>query len=331
MCLASNANVHTFPDWLLNVTKVTVVIAAWNAAETLERAINSTLNQKDVSIEVIIVDDASTDNTMQVAKAFVAKDDRVKYIRQTQNGGPSAARNAGFDAASGTWGAVLDADDAMSSDRLVAMTSMAERNGADVVYDNLAIVDATAPDVTRRKYLDGAKFQQSGPWDMRFFVGHNQAEPKQPSLGYLKPVFRLDFVRDHAIRYREELRNGEDFHFLLDMLQCGAKLWYMPDDMYRYTTGGESISSKLNLDHARALIAATVDFRQSHKDTIAPDVMALMARREQRLRDLASAEKTLRDLKDRRIGAAFGEILKRPSSLFRLRKQLAEALAKRLS
>ncbi|RYE62165.1 MAG: glycosyltransferase, partial [Oxalobacteraceae bacterium] len=87
-------SVVTAPD-------VSFVIAAYNAEETLESAIDSALSQVDVSLEVIVVDDCSSDGTRELALRCRDRDDRVKLIVQPANGGPAAARNAGFDAATG--------------------------------------------------------------------------------------------------------------------------------------------------------------------------------------------------------------------------------------
>jgi succinoglycan biosynthesis protein ExoO len=313
------------------VANVTVIIAAWNAAETLERAVKSCLAQKQVTIEVIIVDDASTDNTYEAAKFLAAQDSRVRVIQLPQNGGPGAARNAGIDAATGSWLAVLDADDTMADDRLHKLTTYGETEQADAVYDNLAIVQVGSDANGSSAYLDSARFGRATSWDMEFFVRNNQAQPGQPSLGYLKPVLRTSFLAKHAVRYQPQLRNGEDFHLMLEVLRCGAKLRYYPEALYRYTTGGESISNTLNPEHARHLIEATQAFIGQYRTTLSSDVTGWMQRREQRLRQFASAEKVLRALKARRIGDALIEFSKQPSSLFRILRQLREACYKRLT
>lgn len=313
-----------------NVTNVTVIIAAWNAAETLDRAVKSCLAQKQVVVEVIIVDDASTDNTHDMAKSLAAEDSRVRVLRLPENGGPAAARNAGMQAATGTWLAVLDADDTMVDVRLNKLIAYGESEQADAIYDNLAILNFGGDGIAHGTYLDPAEFGDKACWDMAFFVGNNQAQPGRPSLGYLKPVFRKSFAAEHAILYQPNLRNGEDFHLMLEMLRCGAKLCYYPEALYRYTIGGDSISNTLNLDHARNLIKATQGFIVNHATALSTDVTALMQSRETRLRRFASAEKILRALKARRIREALGEFLKHPTAVFRVWRQLLEAISKRL-
>ena len=88
---------------------VSVIVPAYNAERTLRRSVNSVLNSGYDAIEVIIVDDGSTDGTAQVA-GELSRDSRVKYEYQ-ENGGVSAARNRGIELCSGDYLSFLDADD----------------------------------------------------------------------------------------------------------------------------------------------------------------------------------------------------------------------------
>lgn len=86
---------------MANGVQVSVVIAAYNAAESLERAVRSATAQTVRDLEVLVVDDGSTNATAQVAHTLAANDDRVRVIGSGRNGGVSAARNIGFAAAQG--------------------------------------------------------------------------------------------------------------------------------------------------------------------------------------------------------------------------------------
>jgi len=88
---------------------VTVIISTYNRANLLGRAIKSVLNQTFADFELIVVDDASTDNTEEVVRAFT--DPRIRFIRHEQNQGVSAVRNTGLKAALGDYVAFLDSDD----------------------------------------------------------------------------------------------------------------------------------------------------------------------------------------------------------------------------
>ncbi|MBE7445024.1 MAG: glycosyltransferase family 2 protein [Planctomycetia bacterium] len=88
---------------------VSVVIPTYNREHTIVRAIQSVLNQTYKTLEILIIDDNSTDNTEKVIQGF--KDDRMKYLRHTCNMGGSAARNSGIRIAKGEYIAFLDSDD----------------------------------------------------------------------------------------------------------------------------------------------------------------------------------------------------------------------------
>ena len=312
------------------MVKVSVVIAAYNAAETLQRAVACCLAQEGVSVEVVIGNDASTDNTEVIAQDLCAAHPEVRLVNLAENGGPSAARNAAIDIATGEWLAVLDADDTMALDRLKHMVEVGEAEGADAVYDNLLLKSIATPRSPDRPFLNPATFGTAAKWDLPFFISHNQARPRQPSLGYLKPLFRSAFIRAHNLRYAPNLRNGEDFHLMLEALCRDAALHYTPRVMYHYTTGGASISNTLNLGHAASLIQETSDFIAKNSQNLPKGIIATMKVREERLKDFAAAESAMRDLKKKRIGSALSTLGKRPHALFRFSQQMTASLAKRL-
>src|SRR5690606_33427368 len=109
-----------------------------NAEDTISGAIESALAQRGVSVEVIVVDDCSSDRTVEIAARFPRH--LVRVVELEENRGPGGARNAGLDVASGRWVAVLDSDDAVHPDRLARMLRRAEAAGAQIAVDNLEIV-----------------------------------------------------------------------------------------------------------------------------------------------------------------------------------------------
>src|SRR4051794_38179328 len=100
------------------MTKISVITAAYNCSNHIERAVDSVRQQSIADWEMLIIDDASTDDTFEVAKRLAARDQRIKVWRQEVNSGPSAARNRGIEAARGEWITILDADDAFRPLRL---------------------------------------------------------------------------------------------------------------------------------------------------------------------------------------------------------------------
>ncbi|HEY4633447.1 MAG TPA: glycosyltransferase family 2 protein [Candidatus Limnocylindrales bacterium] len=91
--------------------RLSVLIAGWNAAGTIERAIDSVLEEREIALECVVVDDGSTDGTADVVAAVAARDRRVVLVRVRDNEGVSAARNRGLAVTRGDWLTFLDADD----------------------------------------------------------------------------------------------------------------------------------------------------------------------------------------------------------------------------
>ncbi len=110
---------------------VSVILPTFNRAHTLTRAIQSVLNQSYRNIELLVVDDASTDNTAEVVAAI--SDPRVHYLPQPVNGGASFARNAGMRAATGAFLAFQDSDDEWLGDKLVKQVAAAVEAEVDAV------------------------------------------------------------------------------------------------------------------------------------------------------------------------------------------------------
>jgi glycosyltransferase involved in cell wall biosynthesis len=113
---------------------ISVVMATYNRAHTLPRAIDSVLRQSHEDWELLIVDDGSTDATPKVLEDLV--DPRIRIYRHPQNRGVTAAKNTGLDHVMGEWFTTLDSDDEVTADALEAMLACAEHTGATAITCN---------------------------------------------------------------------------------------------------------------------------------------------------------------------------------------------------
>jgi len=122
--------------------RVSVIVPAFNAEWTIRRALESAARQSWRNIEIVIVDDGSTDRTGEIAAAFCADEKRARLIRQP-NGGESAARNRAISEATGEWIAPLDADDLWHPDKIERQLEAARRiPEAGLVYCWSRLIDA---------------------------------------------------------------------------------------------------------------------------------------------------------------------------------------------
>lgn len=213
---------------------VSIIIPAFNAKAFVGRAINSALEQSLPPLEVIVVDDCSNDGTREWLRIFSDGHPNVKILALPQNGGPSAARNVGIEAAQGDWVAILDADDAFASDRLKNLVSFAQQTDSDLVADDLAYYDAAAEAVVGRGLGEtGAAF--TGAVTLKDFLVHNLADDNGMDWGLLKPMFKRSMLLEQGIRYDENIKHGEDFRLVVDLLLAGRRFHIFPEPFYLYT------------------------------------------------------------------------------------------------
>ncbi len=219
---------------------VSVVLPTFNAAAFVGRAIRSALDQTEPPLEVIVVDDASTDGTVQTARALGQADDRLRIITLPVNGGPAAARNVGLAEARGDWIAILDADDAFAGDRLARLAALGETEQADIVTDNICYYDAvTAAAGDPGVESDGAP---SRVIDIYAFMARARPYAGPMDWGLLKPMFRRDFIESHHLRYPEHSRHGEDFLLMTEALLRGARYVLHHELGYFYTARNAGLS-----------------------------------------------------------------------------------------
>ncbi len=143
-------------------TLVTVIIPVYNGAEFLGAAIESAQAQTYRSLEIIIVDDGSTDTSLQIAKEYAAQDERIRVIAQP-NGGVAKARNTAIAAARGEFIAPLDADDLWIPDKIARQMACMLATGDDCgfVYSWWALIDPAGKIVDRspRWTVAGRRFE----------------------------------------------------------------------------------------------------------------------------------------------------------------------------
>lgn len=236
---------------------VTVVIPCFNSAETLGAAIASAIRQNKVSVEVIVVDDCSQDNSMEIAKSFPAH--IVKVHQHKENRGPGAARNTALTNARGTWLAMLDSDDTFECDRVHQMISHAEAANAQIVVDNPIIISGTGE--KQSTMFPEESWAQLTSIDLADFILGNTLFSSKFNLGYLKPVIRRDFVIENSLNYDEHLRIGEDYLFASMALAKGADCRVCQIAGYNYHIRDGSISRVLKLHHLYDMRTADRAFR----------------------------------------------------------------------
>jgi succinoglycan biosynthesis protein ExoO len=218
--------------------RVTVVVPTFCAEATLERALRSVLSQSMREIEIIVVDDASTDGSWNLIEALALEDSRLRGMRNKQNCGKPVGMNRAIALARGRWLAILDADDWYHPERLAALTAIAERWQADMVADNQYFFDAVA-----NRIVGTAWKPTKAEWSLTFdgFLEGSTAYATF-NLGMLKPIIRTDFIHRATLGYDEQARHGQDFFHLLQFYLAGGKAVVTDKPYYHYTQPFGAIS-----------------------------------------------------------------------------------------
>ncbi len=227
----------------MNSPIVSVVIAAYQAAEFVADAVNSALGQTLQDVEVIVVDDCSSDATWTVLTELAARDARVRPMRQLRRSGPGAARNAGITAARGTWVAILDADDLFLPERLERLVVEAERRGADLLADNLLMADFATGRSLGQRFRPASLVCSEAVTLLDCIRRDMPCVAEGEKFGFLQPVIRRGFLQRHRIRYAEEVRAGEDWLLYATCIAHGARFHTVPEGYYVYRLRGGSVTT----------------------------------------------------------------------------------------
>ncbi|SIT45852.1 Glycosyl transferase family 2 [Paraburkholderia piptadeniae] len=237
-----------------HVPSVTVVMANFNGESWIGEAIESVQRQSLSDWELIVVDDASTDASVEIVRAAADSDPRIVLLTSSSNAGPSVARNRALTCARGRWITILDSDDAFGEGRLASLLAKAEADGEGIAADDLLIMNESGS-LTGHSLLD---LKTSRTFDAVALVN-------APHLGYLQPMIKAELLGE--LRYDARVRSAEDFDLLLRVLvKHDARMVVYPAMGYHYRRRGGSLSTDKSADR-RALMGmldANARFRASH-------------------------------------------------------------------
>ena len=301
---------------------VSIIMANRNGAQHIGQALHSVRAQSLQAIEILVVDDASTDASPTMVEAMATDDPRLRLIRRMEAGGPAAARNTALAAAQGEWIAIMDADDVIMPERLARLLAEAETSKADLIADDLILFDDAAIAAPRR-LLGG----ETPRWvNAAGYIAANHPFSRAPQLGYLKPLIRRPALG--GLRYDETLRIAEDYDLVLRLLLRGIRLRILPAPLYFYRRHSQSISSRMAAGALAAMRAADAKLRAL--PGVTPAIAAALDARLHALGTAEAVEAVVAAVKARHLGQAAQLTLARPAALPILARFGMQALRRRL-
>ena len=234
------------------MVKISVIMPVYNAGAYLAPAIESVLGQTLRDLELIIVDDVSTDGSLDVARGYAARDSRVRVMAMENNGGPGIARNRGIEAARSEYLGFMDSDDLMPPDAFQNLYDFAAKENLDIARGAMADFTDSNPEPWKVPPFSDKRVVFSEPDELRQMALCTFAYPVRDNDQDLNfggsacsAIFRLSLVNEASIRFEERPHTvSEDYLFCYKCLIHGHSAGVIPEIVYHYRTNPASRSHR---------------------------------------------------------------------------------------
>lgn len=210
---------------------ISVVIPVYNTAPYLEKCLESVVNQTYQNLQVIIINDGSTDNSAEICQKFSEKDDRIEFINK-QNEGVSIARNIGIEKSKGEWIYFLDSDDFLDLNAFEYLINIAKSSKTDVIQFGARLIQdgkvANKKSPTKTETYD----------NLKLFLDKNHIKPYSMCLHFM----RLELILTNQIRCNEALKHYEDGLFMYNFFAHAEQITTIENIFYNQVLSPNSTS-----------------------------------------------------------------------------------------
>lgn len=294
---------------------VSVIIPVYNSEKYIKSAIESVLKQTLEDFEIVIVDDASTDNTVDVITSI--EDSRIRLFKNLKNKGPAYSRNKAIKEARGKWIAFLDSDDWWEEKRLDVLVRLAENHKVDMICDDLYLI------------YDGDK----KPWTTELtnkklkLTSDTYLSPQMvvENGAGMQPLIKKDFLLNNSLEFDENLYYGEDYKLYLECLVNGAELLLHPKPMYYYRTRkGSLVKDKLKLLNQTR--ETTRELLKTPKFDRNIELINALKKRQRGIEESLSYYGAIQPIKNGQYSKGIKEILKKPYIILIILKRIPKIL-----
>ena len=220
--------------------RVSVIIPVYNTEKFIEKCLDSVCNQTLSDIEIICINDASTDNSLEILKHYASQDNRIQIINFEENKGAALARNTGIDAATGEYIGFVDSDDFVDLDFYEKLYDKAAVENADAVKGNIEDYN------TETKQAELTEF-----YNMNDKIRENKF---YFHYGFTSAIYKTSFLKANNIHFPADLIYFEDPYFSIMALLKYNKLEIVDDAKYYYTINQNSVSKNINVEKISDLV-----------------------------------------------------------------------------
>ncbi len=206
---------------------VSIIVPVYNAEEYIRRCVDSILNQEYQNLEILLIDDGSTDQSAAILDEYQAQDARVRAIHRA-NAGVSASRNCGLDLARGEYIQFADSDDWLTPDSTKLLVRMARNESCDMVIGDFYRVNG-------KRLSQKGDIEADHVMDRIEFASYMIENPADFYYGVLwNKLFKNDIIAEHHIRMDTELNWCEDFLFNLEYIRYAERFFAIQVPIYYY-------------------------------------------------------------------------------------------------
>ena len=260
--------------------KVSIIVPVYNVEKYLERCINSLKNQTLRDIEIILVDDSSTDSSLEICNTQAAQDSRIKVIHKV-NEGAGKARNAALEIASGEYIGFVDSDDFVEKDMFKTLYEKAVKYNSDLVISGVWFVDGNIfskdGQRIRKSYFNKDTHFESKKELKELKMGIVGSKPKDSDdskygMSIWKNLFKHEIIKENNITFQSEREMfSEDALFMIDYISCIDKATGIEDAFYNYCRNEDSISKSYKKDKLEKSFVFINEVEKRFKKDILPE------------------------------------------------------------
>ena len=249
------ANTHALTSDLISV-----IVPVYNAEKFLDRSIESVINQSYKNIELILINDGSTDSSERICNKYTLADKRIKVISQ-KNSGPAGARNSGIRHAMGDFVFFLDADDLIEKNTMELLIANYSEYYPDLVMSNFSKLENNGELIKQSVTFhpdDGPfkhKVKELSKTDIVDYVRHFLKHPSNHLISYCwARLYKLSIIKNNGIFANEDMRLFEDYVFNLEYLKHTNEIVFVNEPLYTYTMHNDHVSASMAIVNGDSLL-----------------------------------------------------------------------------
>lgn len=226
--------------------KVSVIVPIYNAEKYLGYCINSILSQTYTNIELILVNDGSVDNSLQICNNYAAIDSRVKVI-DIVNSGVSNARNVGIDNAEGEYLQFVDSDDVISTVMIETLVKSLELYNKDIVFCGMNLVTLKDNKPENIQYCTSEGIGKTCVLNRDVFLQNMAYLLWKTAMleGPCNRLYKMNIVKENQLKFPKNISLGEDFLFNLKYYEMCNGAIFLSQKLYYYLQVSDQALTKI--------------------------------------------------------------------------------------